>query len=73
MPRKIISTRLGAGIALLVAASVVLVALEIYQAFWNAPQLERDRRLVSHTFEVIATARSLEWAIRDAERASATT
>src|SRR5205823_7150283 len=46
----------------------VLAAVEIYQAFWNAPQLKHDREMVSHTFEVMTTARQLEWAARDAER-----
>ena len=49
-------------------AYVVLAAVEIYQALWNAPQLRRDRELVSRTFEVISTARELEWTGRDAER-----
>ena len=43
-------------------------AVEMYQALWNAPQLKYDREMVSHTFEVMSTARALEWAARDAER-----
>jgi PAS domain S-box-containing protein len=66
--RKIVSTGLGAGVVLVALAYVVLAAVEIYQAVWNAPQLKRDRELVAHTFEVMSTARELEWAARDAER-----
>ena len=68
MRRKIVSTGLGAGVVLVALAYVVLAAVEIYQAGWNAPQLKRDRELVAHTFEVMSTARELEWAARDAER-----
>jgi len=66
--RKIVSTGLGAGVVLVALAYVVLAAVEIYQALWNAPQLTRDREIVAHTFQVISTARELEWAARDAER-----
>ena len=68
MRRKIVSRGLGAGVVLVALAYVVLAAVEIYQAVWNAPQLKRDRELVAHTFEVMRIARELEWAARDAER-----
>src|SRR5437762_6074519 len=66
--RTIVSKGLGAGVVLVALAYVVLAAVEIYQALWNAPQLKRDRELVSHTFEVMSAAKELEWAVRDAER-----
>jgi signal transduction histidine kinase len=56
------------GIALMGLACVALLALEIYQGFWNAPELRRGRERVVHTFEVIATAQALERSIRSAER-----
>ncbi|HZE61956.1 MAG TPA: CHASE3 domain-containing protein [Burkholderiales bacterium] len=68
MRRKIVSKGLGAGVVLVALACIVLAAVELYQAFWNAPQLKRDRESVSHAFEVMSTARELEWAVRDAER-----
>src|SRR5437773_7155607 len=66
--RTIVSKGLGAGVVLVALAYFVLAAVEIYQALWNAPQLKYDREMVSHTFEVISTARALERAARDAER-----
>jgi PAS domain S-box-containing protein len=66
--RQIISRQLGAGVVLVALAYVVLASVEIYQAFWNTPQLKRDREALSRTFELITTARKLEWAARDAER-----
>src|SRR5258706_5084078 len=66
--RRIVSKGLGAGVALVAIAYVVLAAVELYQALWNAPQLRRDREAVEHTFEVISTAKALERALRDAER-----
>jgi PAS domain S-box-containing protein len=44
-----------------------LLALGLYQAIWNASELTRGRELVVRTFEVMATARTLERAIREAE------
>ena len=66
--RTIVSKGLGAGVVLVALAYFVLAAVEMYQALWNAPQLKRDRELVSHTFEVMSAAKELEWAVRDAER-----
>lgn len=63
------SISLRVGLALMIVASPALVALEIYQAFWNAPKLRRDSELTSHVVDSIAAARSLEMALRDAERA----
>jgi PAS domain S-box-containing protein len=69
MPPRVLSMSHLAGLALMILASLALAALEIYQAFWNAPKLSHDRELVSRTFETINTARALEMAVRDAERA----
>jgi PAS domain S-box-containing protein len=69
MPPRVLSMSHLAGLALMILASLALAALEIYQAFWNAPTLSHDRELVSRTFETINTARALEMAVRDAERA----
>ena len=66
--KRVFSNSMWGGIALVVIAGLVLAALESYQVFWNTPRLKRDRQLVSHTFEVIATANGLELALRDAER-----
>ena len=49
-------------------ACFALLALEVYQGLWNAPELTRGRERVAHTFEVITTAHALERAMRDAER-----
>jgi signal transduction histidine kinase len=56
------------GIALLSLACLALLVLEIYQGFWNVPELRRSRERVAHTFDVIMTASALEGSIRDAER-----
>ena len=53
----------------MILASLALAALETYQVFWSTPKLRLDSERVSHTVEVIATARALEVAARDAERA----
>jgi signal transduction histidine kinase len=68
MPNR--RSRSGAwlGLALMGLACFALLALEIYQGFWNAPDLHRNRERISHTFEVIMTAHALERSIRDAER-----
>ena len=55
------------GFVLVVAASFALFALQLYQALWNAPELGRGRERVVHTFEVIASARSIERALGDAQ------
>ena len=56
------------GIALVAVACLTLIALNLYQTFAIQPAIERDRQLVTHTFEVIATAQQLGSAIQDAER-----
>jgi PAS domain S-box-containing protein len=56
------------GLALFVAACWALAGLAIYQVAWNAPEIARSREQVLSAFELMATARSLERAIRDAER-----
>jgi signal transduction histidine kinase len=55
------------GLVLMGLACLALLLLEIYQGFWNAPDLRRSRDLVVHTFQVITAAHSLERSIRDAE------
>jgi signal transduction histidine kinase len=56
------------GITLLALSCLTLTALNFYQTFAIQPAIERDRGLVTHTFEVIATAQQLDTAIQDAER-----
>src|SRR5215472_6944448 len=68
MPQRVLSMSHLAGLVLMIVASLALAALEVYQAFWNAPRLGYDHELVSRTFETITTARALEMAVRDAER-----
>jgi len=55
-----------AGLLLMAAAGLVLFGLELYQAFWSAPEISRDRQRVSNTFEVITTALAIERALNDA-------
>jgi signal transduction histidine kinase len=68
MPNR--RSRSGAwlGLALMGLACLALLALEIYQGFWNAPDLQRNRERIFHTFEAIMTTHALERSIRDAER-----
>src|SRR5437870_4451680 len=56
------------GLALMVTPCVALIGIEIYQAFWNTPELKRNRESVLHTVEVIRMARGVARAMRDAER-----
>jgi PAS domain S-box-containing protein len=56
-------------LALIGLPALIAVALEAYNATSVAPKLEENQRLVSHTFEVIAAARSFDLAIGDAESA----
>jgi signal transduction histidine kinase len=56
------------GIALVIAACLALVGLNIYQDARIAPEIAQDRALVTHTFDVIATAQALDQALQDAER-----
>jgi signal transduction histidine kinase len=68
MPNRNSRTAARLGLALMGAACAALLALEIYQAFWNAPELRRSRDLVAHTYDVILTARALERTIKEAEQ-----
>lgn len=56
------------GLALIVAPVLALLALETYVVVGNAPRLRQNRELVSHTFDFISTAQSLQRSIQDAER-----
>jgi PAS domain S-box-containing protein len=55
------------GLVLVGAASLVLFGLQIYQAFWNAPEVSRSRQQVVRTFEVIAAAKAVERTLSDAQ------
>jgi PAS domain S-box-containing protein len=57
------------GLALIVAPGLVLLAVALYLAAAEAPELKQSRELVSRAFEVIVTAQSIEDALKDAERA----
>ena len=56
------------GLALIVLPALILVGLEIYTAIGIVPALRQSQALVSHTFEVIAAAHSLDRSVQDAER-----
>ncbi|HEY2540146.1 MAG TPA: CHASE3 domain-containing protein, partial [Stellaceae bacterium] len=56
------------GLALIVLPALILVGLEIYTAVRIVPALRQSQALVSHTFEVIAAAHSLDRSVQDAER-----
>jgi signal transduction histidine kinase len=56
-------------LALIALPLVTLIALEVYEALARAPQLSRDRALITHTFEVITAAEGLRSTAHDAERA----
>jgi PAS domain S-box-containing protein len=55
------------GLALLVVSCVTLIGLGVYQASWNAPSQRREHKVVVEALQVIATGRSLDRALRDAE------
>ncbi|MBI3515932.1 MAG: CHASE3 domain-containing protein [Proteobacteria bacterium] len=61
-------TPLWPGLAFIVAPSLALAVLSIVQLLASAPELQRGRERVVHTFEVITTAQALERAMQDAER-----
>lgn len=48
---------------------LALIALQAFEAASRSPQLTQNRALLTHTFEVIATAESLESAAQNSERA----
>jgi PAS domain S-box-containing protein len=56
------------GLALILVPSLALVGIETYNAFSIVPKLRQSQSLVTHTFEVIATANALDHAMQDAER-----
>jgi PAS domain S-box-containing protein len=60
--------RLWLGLALIVVPFLVLIGLLAYEVVGLAPSLVQSRELVTHTYEVIDTARALERAMQDAER-----
>jgi signal transduction histidine kinase len=68
MPRLTSLQVLWAGIALVIAACLASIAIDIYQSAKIAPEIAQDRALVTHTFDVITTARALDAALQDAER-----
>jgi signal transduction histidine kinase len=67
MPNRNLRNAPRLGLALIGAACAALLVLEVYQAFWQAPELRRSRDLLVHTYEVILTAKTLERAVKDAE------
>jgi PAS domain S-box-containing protein len=56
-------------LALIGLPALIAVGLLTYNETSVAPQLQSNQRLVSHTLEVIATARALDLAVGDAESA----
>jgi CHASE3 domain sensor protein len=56
------------GIAVVAAALVALVAMNLYQALTVEPAAEAEHGLVTHAFDVLNTARQLDVAMQDAER-----
>jgi signal transduction histidine kinase len=59
---------LWAGILLVVAGCLALIALDVYELTGLLPRIGEGRQLVVHTFDVISTAQSLAEALDDAER-----
>ena len=53
---------------LVIVPSLVLLGIEIYNAFSIVPNLQRSQAEVAHNFEVIDAARGLDHAMQDAER-----
>ncbi|HEV2100782.1 MAG TPA: CHASE3 domain-containing protein [Stellaceae bacterium] len=53
---------------LVIAPSLVLLGIVVYNAFSIIPNLQRSQAEVAHTFKVIDTARGLDHALQDAER-----
>ncbi len=56
------------GLALILVPSLLLVAIEVFNAIRLVPQLRQSQALVAHTFEVMRAARTLDMALQDAER-----
>jgi PAS domain S-box-containing protein len=55
------------GLALILVPSLLLVALEVYQAIGVVPGLRQSQALVARSFEVVAAAHSFVQAMQDAE------
>ncbi|MEP7083918.1 MAG: CHASE3 domain-containing protein, partial [Betaproteobacteria bacterium] len=60
--------RIWLGLALIVAPVLALLGLETYVVLGSTPELRQNRELVSHTFDFISTAQTLQRSIQDAER-----
>src|SRR5579862_8632806 len=56
-------------LAVVVLPLLTVISLEVYEALARSPQLERDRALITHAFEVLAAAQRLELAAQTAGRA----
>ena len=55
-------------LAVILVPLLALVALQSYQAGIHTPRLIREQALITHSFDLIATAQSLLAALQDAER-----
>src|SRR5271166_6774354 len=55
-------------VALLAVPLITLVGLQIYDDASLLPDLARSQYWITHTFEVMETARALDQSIQDAER-----
>jgi PAS domain S-box-containing protein len=64
-----LSRALWLALILIVVPSLALIGLEVYQVVGGAPALKRNHEWIVHTFQVIATAKALDRALQDAERA----
>ncbi len=61
-------TGLRRGLVLILLPSMLLVALEIYQAASLVPALQESQAAIAHSFEIIAAAHALDRSTQDAER-----
>src|SRR5215469_453391 len=59
---------LRSGLLMVLLPSGLLVALEVYKAASIVPALEQSQARITHRFEVIAAAHTLDRAMQDAER-----
>src|SRR4051812_20655183 len=55
------------GVALILAAGVALVVLEVQLAVSRAPDLKRSGELVAHTYHVLGSMQAFASAVKDAE------
>jgi PAS domain S-box-containing protein len=55
------------GLLLILLPALLLVGAEVYKAVSVVPELRQSQAMVSHSFEIIAAAHSLEQAVQDAE------